>query len=120
MENNRSTNTNPTKTGDGLICKNNDLQNTKAIPSFSGVHVARSFVLCVVFCRSLFLHMRPSPALVGFVLLDLLFSMTKHYTENKRPSNTNPTKAGDGLICTNNDLQRALVGFVFLDLLFSV
>jgi hypothetical protein len=26
--------------------------------------------------------------------------------ENKRSSNTNPTKAGDGLICTNNDLQN--------------
>ena len=53
--------------------------NSKSWPClenvFIGVNVARSFVLCVVSCRSLFVHMRPSPALVGFVLLDLLFSV---------------------------------------------
>jgi hypothetical protein len=82
-ENKRSSNTNPTKDGDGLICTNNDLQNTTQRTKD---------------------RLTRTPLKLGMVSYAQTM-IYKHSTENKRSSNTNPTKDGYGLICTNNDLQ---------------
>jgi sRNA-binding regulator protein Hfq len=81
-ENKRSSNMNPTKAGDGLICTNNDLQNTT---QRTKDRLTRPLKLGMVSYAQTMIY--------------------KHSTENKRSSNTNPTKDGYGLICTNNDLQ---------------
>ena len=88
----------------------------------SGVRVARSLVFCVVFCRSLFVllslslgHCIVVPSsiydLVGFVLLDLQFSVQCFVDDC-------PFSFGHCIVVPSS--IYGLVGFVFLDLQFSV
>jgi hypothetical protein len=58
-------------------------------PVFSGARVAQSLMFCVV-CCSIWPPLYPSS--LQFVVGVVLLSTTTHYTEHKRPSNTNPTK----------------------------
>ena len=80
----KSSNTNPTKPGCGLICTNNDLQNTTQRTHDRGTR---------------------TPLKLGMVsYAQTMIYKTLH--REQKSSNTNPTKPGCGLICTNNDLQN--------------
>ena len=49
------------------------LENLSSSTDFSGVRVTRSFIFCIVFCRSL------------FVLLAILFSVLLRLTDSEYP-----------------------------------